>query len=243
MAKGAWPHRGYLNLARRGSLAQSAQRGGRCGFGRCARSLRYFFFSKLINPPDFFPWGPASCDSLPSPTPSSASPLKGFVRARSRTGGGGLGAPSLPALGRGLAALPSGCVPAAPGGRRPGLGSAASEDLPPPGTQPRAAAASSSSSSFPAGAPAPRASGMDEKYLPELMAEKDSLDPSFTHALRLVNQGEGRRGGGPCRAARTFRRGSPLTSVASHAASSRGGFGDPPHPALLGVYGVGGSRW
>ncbi|OPJ75570.1 KH domain-containing, RNA-binding, signal transduction-associated protein 3 isoform C [Patagioenas fasciata monilis] len=29
---------------------------------------------------------------------------------------------------------------------------------------------------------------MDEKYLPELMAEKDSLDPSFTHALRLVNQ-------------------------------------------------------
>uniref|UniRef100_A0A8C4KPV6 KH RNA binding domain containing, signal transduction associated 3 n=1 Tax=Dromaius novaehollandiae TaxID=8790 RepID=A0A8C4KPV6_DRONO len=29
---------------------------------------------------------------------------------------------------------------------------------------------------------------MDEKYLPELMAEKDSLDPSFTHALRLVSQ-------------------------------------------------------
>ncbi|XP_020010135.1 KH domain-containing, RNA-binding, signal transduction-associated protein 3 isoform X1 [Castor canadensis] len=29
---------------------------------------------------------------------------------------------------------------------------------------------------------------MEEKYLPELMAEKDSLDPSFTHALRLVNQ-------------------------------------------------------
>ncbi|XP_062836074.1 KH domain-containing, RNA-binding, signal transduction-associated protein 3 isoform X2 [Anolis carolinensis] len=28
----------------------------------------------------------------------------------------------------------------------------------------------------------------EEKYLPELMAEKDSLDPSFTHALRLVNQ-------------------------------------------------------
>lgn len=34
---------------------------------------------------------------------------------------------------------------------------------------------------------------MEEKYLPELMAEKDSLDPSFTHALRLVNQGEGAR--------------------------------------------------
>ncbi|EHB18466.1 KH domain-containing, RNA-binding, signal transduction-associated protein 3 [Heterocephalus glaber] len=29
---------------------------------------------------------------------------------------------------------------------------------------------------------------MDEKYLPELMAEKDSLDPSFTHTLRLVSR-------------------------------------------------------
>lgn len=41
---------------------------------------------------------------------------------------------------------------------------------------------------------------MEEKYLPQLMAEKDSLDPSFTHALRLVNQGGapplGLRGGG-----------------------------------------------
>lgn len=35
---------------------------------------------------------------------------------------------------------------------------------------------------------------MEEKYLPELMAEKDSLDPSFTHALRLVSQGEARAG-------------------------------------------------
>lgn len=50
---------------------------------------------------------------------------------------------------------------------------------------------------------------MDEKYLPELMAEKDSLDPSFTHALRLVNQGEGRRG----------------TAGRSGVASSRGGVG------------------
>lgn len=121
------------------------------------------------------------------------------------------------------------------------MGSAASEDLPPPGTQPRTtAASSSSSSSFPAGAPAPRASGMDEKYLPELMAEKDSLDPSFTHALRLVNQGEGRRGGGPCRAARTFRRGSPLIRVASLAASSRGGgLGTPPSSPLRGLWGWG----
>ncbi|MBZ3869347.1 KH domain-containing, RNA-binding, signal transduction-associated protein 3 [Sciurus carolinensis] len=29
---------------------------------------------------------------------------------------------------------------------------------------------------------------MEEKYLPELIAEKDSLDPSVTHALHLVNQ-------------------------------------------------------
>ncbi|EHB09393.1 KH domain-containing, RNA-binding, signal transduction-associated protein 3 [Heterocephalus glaber] len=29
---------------------------------------------------------------------------------------------------------------------------------------------------------------MDKKYLPELMVEKDSLDPSFTHALRLVSR-------------------------------------------------------
>uniref|UniRef100_A0A8C6E0F2 KHDRBS Qua1 domain-containing protein n=1 Tax=Moschus moschiferus TaxID=68415 RepID=A0A8C6E0F2_MOSMO len=27
---------------------------------------------------------------------------------------------------------------------------------------------------------------MEEKYLPELMAEKDSLDPSFVHASRLL---------------------------------------------------------
>nr|XP_033790948.1 KH domain-containing, RNA-binding, signal transduction-associated protein 3 isoform X4 [Geotrypetes seraphini] len=29
---------------------------------------------------------------------------------------------------------------------------------------------------------------MDEKYLPELLAEKDSLDFSFTHALRMINR-------------------------------------------------------
>lgn len=48
----------------------------------------------------------------------------------------------------------------------------------------------------PAWSPRPgpgRPASMEEKYLPELMAEKDSLDPSFTHALRLVNQGEGAR--------------------------------------------------
>lgn len=132
---------------------------------------------------------------LPSPQPR-APPRRDFSASLTRREGGRppARAPSLPAPSRRLAALPSGCVPAAPGGRRPG-GSAASEDLPPPGIRTRAAAAP-----FPAGAPgapAPlplQAAAMDEKYLPELMAEKDSLDPSFTHALRLVNQGEGRRG-------------------------------------------------
>lgn len=30
-----------------------------------------------------------------------------------------------------------------------------------------------------------------EKYLPELMAEKDTLDPSFQHSFRLLEQGKG----------------------------------------------------
>lgn len=30
----------------------------------------------------------------------------------------------------------------------------------------------------------------DDKYLPELLAEKDSLDSSFTHAMKLLNAGE-----------------------------------------------------
>lgn len=33
----------------------------------------------------------------------------------------------------------------------------------------------------------------DSKYLPELMAEKDSIDPSFEHAVRLISQGENLR--------------------------------------------------
>lgn len=50
------------------------------------------------------------------------------------------------------------------------------------------------------GASAPLAGGKMEpenKYLPELMAEKDSLDPSFTHAMQLLTAGTGshRRGG------------------------------------------------
>lgn len=30
----------------------------------------------------------------------------------------------------------------------------------------------------------------DDKYLPELLAEKDSLDVSFTHAMKLLNAGK-----------------------------------------------------
>lgn len=168
----------------------------------------------LRQPPHGLPWRLRACvrggpsrlgQRLPGRvSPSSSSPfpvrLRRGISPRPLSGvcvwRGGVPparAPSLPAPGRRFAALPSGCVPAAPGGRRP-AGSAASEDLPLPGSRTRAVAAP-----FPAGAPgapAPlplQAAAMDEKYLPELMAEKDSLDPSFTHALRLVNQGEGRR--------------------------------------------------
>lgn len=30
-----------------------------------------------------------------------------------------------------------------------------------------------------------------DKYLPELLAEKESLDPSFVHAMRLLAEGTG----------------------------------------------------
>ena len=30
----------------------------------------------------------------------------------------------------------------------------------------------------------------DSKYLPELLAEKDSLDSSFTHAMKLISAGK-----------------------------------------------------
>lgn len=37
---------------------------------------------------------------------------------------------------------------------------------------------------------APEYTMEQEKYLPELMAEKDSLDPSFVHAMRLLAEGK-----------------------------------------------------
>ena len=38
--------------------------------------------------------------------------------------------------------------------------------------------------------PAQKKTKMDDKYLPELQAEKDSLDSSFTHAMKLINAGK-----------------------------------------------------
>lgn len=39
---------------------------------------------------------------------------------------------------------------------------------------------------------APKTNKMeDTKYLPELLAEKDSLDSSFTHAMKLLSAGNG----------------------------------------------------
>lgn len=35
----------------------------------------------------------------------------------------------------------------------------------------------------------------DTKYLPELLAEKDSLDSSFTHAMKLISAGKREFGG------------------------------------------------
>ncbi|NWY18929.1 KHDR1 protein, partial [Aphelocoma coerulescens] len=67
-----------------------------------------------------------------------------------------------------------------------GARGAASGAQPPPGG---AAAAGGASGQGGSGASAPLAGGKMEpenKYLPELMAEKDSLDPSFTHAMQLL---------------------------------------------------------
>lgn len=43
----------------------------------------------------------------------------------------------------------------------------------------------------------------DTKYLPELLAEKDSLDSSFTHAMKLISAGKGEFGrSSACRSSR-----------------------------------------
>ncbi|KAM8998542.1 KH domain-containing, RNA-binding, signal transduction-associated protein 1 isoform 2-T2 [Ara ararauna] len=70
-----------------------------------------------------------------------------------------------------------------------GRGAGSGAQPPPPLLQSSAAAAGGSAAQGP---PAPLLSGgagkmePENKYLPELMAEKDSLDPSFTHAMQLL---------------------------------------------------------
>ncbi|XP_068015378.1 KH domain-containing, RNA-binding, signal transduction-associated protein 1 isoform X3 [Melanerpes formicivorus] len=62
----------------------------------------------------------------------------------------------------------------------------------PPPLLPPSSTAGGSSGQASSGNPAPLLSGSsvkmepENKYLPELMAEKDSLDPSFTHAMQLL---------------------------------------------------------
>ncbi|XP_028936577.1 KH domain-containing, RNA-binding, signal transduction-associated protein 1 isoform X1 [Ornithorhynchus anatinus] len=83
------------------------------------------------------------------------------------------------------------------GGPRGGGARAAPTAQPPPLLPPSATGAGPDAGGGPAAAPAPTpllppsataAARMEpeNKYLPELMAEKDSLDPSFTHAMQLL---------------------------------------------------------
>uniref|UniRef100_A0A8B9T5D2 KH domain-containing, RNA-binding, signal transduction-associated protein 1 n=1 Tax=Anas platyrhynchos TaxID=8839 RepID=A0A8B9T5D2_ANAPL len=96
-------------------------------------------------------------------------------------GGGGRGA------GSGAQPPPPLLPPSAAGTASAAQGPAAASS-----TTTTAASSSSSSSSSGAGAPTPLLPGSggklepENKYLPELMAEKDSLDPSFTHAMQLL---------------------------------------------------------
>lgn len=91
-------------------------------------------------------------------------------------------------------------------GRGGGGGGGARGPQPPPLLPP---SATSSAPPAPSVAPTPLMPGAvsaaksepENKYLPELMAEKDSLDPSFTHAMQLLQAGTraGRAGKAPCR--------------------------------------------
>ncbi|KAH1175285.1 KH domain-containing, RNA-binding, signal transduction-associated protein 1 isoform X1 [Mauremys mutica] len=79
----------------------------------------------------------------------------------------------------------------APGPRRAPRGGARGAGAQPPPLLPPAATAAAASQT-PTAAPTPLLPGAtvkmepENKYLPELMAEKDSLDPSFTHAMQLL---------------------------------------------------------
>uniref|UniRef100_A0ACB8FQR1 Uncharacterized protein n=1 Tax=Sphaerodactylus townsendi TaxID=933632 RepID=A0ACB8FQR1_9SAUR len=105
-------------------------------------------------------------------------------------------APAVGRLGRtpGAAAASAGLPSAQAGGmpRRPGRGGGARGPQPPPLLPP---SATGSGAPAPTSAPTPLMPGAtvkaepENKYLPELMAEKDSLDPSFTHAMQLLQAG------------------------------------------------------
>ncbi|XP_043362177.1 transmembrane protein 39B [Dermochelys coriacea] len=111
--------------------------------------------------------------------------------------------------------------PGAPGPRRPPRGGARGAGAQPPPLLPPAATAAASQT--PTAAPTPLLPGAtvkmepENKYLPELMAEKDSLDPSFTHAMQLLTADTGW-------GARSF----PLPLAWGNGAGS--GRGDPPFP-------------
>ncbi|MEJ1282361.1 KH domain containing RNA binding signal transduction associated 1 [Cricetulus griseus] len=97
-------------------------------------------------------------------TPTRPSPLP----HRSRGGGGG----------------PRGGVRASPATQPPPL-------LPPSATGPDATVVGSAPTPLlPPSATAAAKMEPENKYLPELMAEKDSLDPSFTHAMQLLSVGK-----------------------------------------------------
>lgn len=111
---------------------------------------------------------PSGPHSAMRPTPSRQPPLP----HRSRGGGGG-------------------------GGGSRGAGRASPATQPPPLLPPAATGTPDAPGGGPA-APTPllppsatAAAKMEpeNKYLPELMAEKDSLDPSFTHAMQLLTAG------------------------------------------------------
>ncbi|KAK2546372.1 Khdrbs1 [Columba livia] len=99
-----------------------------------------------------------------------------------------------PAARMGRGPGPGGARQGGPQQRRPprggGGGRGASSGAQPPPLLPSGGAAGGSGTQ--ASTPAPLLSGgaakmePENKYLPELMAEKDSLDPSFTHAMQLL---------------------------------------------------------
>lgn len=101
-------------------------------------------------------------------------------------------------LGRGPG--PGGARQGGPPPRRPprgGGGRGAAGGAQPPPLLPPSATAAASAGQASAAAPTPLLPGAaakmepENKYLPELMAEKDSLDPSFTHAMQLLTAGTG----------------------------------------------------